>query len=379
MKIKLLSLILILMGVIVISGCVDSQAQPSTYKAPGDLYRSIFDPYAGFLNKGDYEIPAMHIGPHGPPPGMLYEGKGSAHSLRNSTLLLDENIKKAEAISAKLEPGVQYLKEQGKDVDRLESLLEEFNGLVEEAKHYRALAASSSGGEDSSPGMNEESEDGLPVESSEKEYLIQSQKSMIRANLVLKDIFEEFKRLMPGNEELNETDRLSAKGEGRVVLMGSFDLNLHLQEGEMVVMDLSPDSVINIEGNYTLDVKEGGKENVLIYRMQSEDVKISGFHNKIEGNYTHSIKDGRPGNVLIYHIQSADVEISGSRKILLLSGENITVEADGEGYAALFGNGTYSTEDADGIKTAEKWAVNSFLEEKWAQKNQDEWRIKLLR
>jgi len=326
MKIKFLSLILILMGVIVISGCVDSQAQPSTYKAPEYLYRSIFDPYAGLL-RGDYEIPSEHIGPHGPPQDMPSEGQGSTFSLRDATLLLDDNIKKAETISARLDPGVQYLREQGKDVSRLESLLEEYNGLLEEAKHYRALAASSSG-EEYSTGMNENSENGPSAESSEKEYLIQSQKSMIRANLVLKDIFEEFKRLMPGSGELNKTDRLSANGEGRVTLMGSFDLNLHLQEGEMAVMDLSPDSTINIEGNYTLE-----------------------------------IKDGRQENMLIYHIQSADVEFSGSRKMLLLSGENITIEADGEGYAAFFGNGTYSIEDAGGITKEEQWAVNSFFEE----------------
>ena len=328
MKIKLLSLILILIGAIVISGCVDSQAQPSTYKAPGDLYRSIFYPYAGLLNEGN-EIPGVHIDPHGPPQNMPSEGKGSAPPLRNATLLLDENIKKAESIYARLDPGVQYLREQGKDVSKLESLLEEYNGLIEEAKYYRALAASSSGEENSSPGMNEDSEDGLPVESSEKEHLIQSQKSMIRANLVLKDIFEEFQHLMPGNVELNETSRLSAKGEGRVTLMGIFDLNLHLQEGEMAIMELSPDSTITIEGNYTLE-----------------------------------IKDGRQENMLIYHIQSADVEISGSRKMLLLSGKNITVDADGEGYAAFFGNGTYSVEDTDGIKKEEQWAVNSFFEEK---------------
>jgi hypothetical protein len=328
MKIKFLSLILILMGVIVISGCVDSQAQPSTYKAPGDLYRSIFYPYAGILNKGD-EMPGVHTGPHGPPPGMSDESKGSARSLQDAALLLDDNIEKAEAISARLEPGVQYLRDQGKDVSRLEALLEEYNSLVEEAKHYRALAASSSGKEESSNGINEDPEDGLP-ESSEKEYLIQSQKSMIRANLVLKDIFEEFKRLMPGSGELNETDRLSAKGEGRVTLMGSFDLNLHLQGGEMAIMDLSPDSTI-----------------------------------KIEGDYTCEIKDGRQENMLVYHIQSADVEISGSRKMLLLNGENITVEAaDGEGYAAFFGNGTYSIEDTGGIKKEEQWAVNPFFEEK---------------
>lgn len=303
------------MGVIVISGCVDLQAQPSTSNAPGALYDSLFDPFG----LPGHKIPNMYIGPQVPPPESL--------SLQNATLLLDDNIKKAEAISAKLDPGVQYLREQGKDVSRLESLLEEYKSLLEEAKNYRALAASSSG-EEYSTGMNENSENGPSAESSVKEYLIQSQKSMIRANMVLKDIFDEFKRLMPGSIELKKLDRLNATGDGRVTLTGSFDLNLHLQEGEMVVMDFSPDSAINIEGNYTLE-----------------------------------IKDRRQLNMRIYHIQSADVEFSGSRKMLLLSGENITVEADGEGYAVFFGNGTYSIEDADGIMKEEQWAVNSFFEE----------------
>ncbi|WP_440948633.1 hypothetical protein ACSAZL_10615 [Methanosarcina sp. T3] len=305
-------MILIIIGVLATSGCVDSQAQPYT-KVPGDLYMSIFYPYAGLLTPHPPHHPDMDGSP----------------SLRDATLLLDGNIEKAEFIAERIEPGVQYLKEQGKDVNRLEALLEEYKGLIEEAKYYRALAASVSGEEYDISGINQASEDEPAEESSEKEYLIQSQKSMIRANLVLKDIFDEVKRLMPGSAELNETARLSAEGEGRVTLMGGFDLNLHLQKGEIAIMDLSPDSVIQIEGDYTLE-----------------------------------IKDGRQENMLIYHIRSADMEISGSQKTLLLIGENITIEADGEGYAVFFGNGTYTVEDLDGIKTTEeKWATDSFFEE----------------
>ncbi len=305
---KLLSLILILAGVLATSGCVDSQAQPITHKYQGDLYRSIFYPYAGLL-KG-YEMPG--IDSQGPHSGMP-EDYDSSRSLQDAALMLEENIKKAESMSARLEPGVQYLKDQGKDVNRLESLIEEYNGLIEEAKHYLELAEAASGEE----------------KSTEKDYLIQSQKSMVRASLVLKDIFDEFKLLMPGSEELNETDQLSATGEGRSVLMGSFDLKLHLEEGKIAVM--SPDSIINIEGDYVLEIKEGGPENV-------------------------------PENVFVYHIQSADMEVSGPRKTLLLSGENITVEADGEGYASFFGNGTYSVVNTDGMKKEEQWAADSLFD-----------------
>jgi len=331
MKIKFLPLILLIIGALAASGCIDSQAQPSNVKAPGDLYRSIFYPYAGLL-KGDYE-PGVHIIPHDPLPN-IPAGEDPSRSLRAATLLLDENIIKAEAISARLEPGIQYLRDQGKDVSRLESLLEEYNGLVEEAKKYRALAASSE--EYNSTGTDGYSEDELPAEDIQKEYLIQSQKSMIRANLVLKDIFEEFKLLMPGNIELNETEKLNAAGEGRVILIGDFDLNLQLQEGEMAVMDLSQDSRIKIKGNYLLEVKEG-----------------------------------RPEKIFVYHIKSADLEISGSRKTLLLNGENITVEAEGKGYAAFFGNGTYIVEDVNGTNRKEQWAINSFFDEQMMQKEPD--------
>ena len=64
MKIKFLSLLLILAGIILISGCVDREDQPLTYKAPGDLYRSIFYPYAELPDHGGPEIPDVH--PHDP-------------------------------------------------------------------------------------------------------------------------------------------------------------------------------------------------------------------------------------------------------------------------------------------------------------------------
>lgn len=305
LSLKLLPLILILTGVLITSGCVDSQAQPVIHTYQGDLYRSIFYPYAGLL-KGE-DMPG--IGPHGPHSG-IPEDHDSSRSLQDTALMLKENIKKAESISAKLEPGAQYLRDQGKDVSKLESLIEEYNGLVDDAKHNLELAESSSG----------------EAESTEKDYLIQSQKSMVRASLVLKDIFDEFKLLMPGSEELNETARLNATGEGRATLMGSFDLKLHLEKGEIALM--SPDSTIDIEGDYILEIKEGG-----------------------------------PDNVFVYHIQSADMEVSGPRKTILLSGENITVEADGEGYASFLGNGTYSVENTNGMKKEEQWAADSLFDQ----------------
>jgi hypothetical protein len=161
----------------------------------------------------------------------------------------------------------------------------------------------------------------------EREYLIRSQKSMIQANHVLRDIFEELQLLMPGTEELNNTSRLSAAGEGKAILMGSFTLNLHMEEGEMAIADLSRDSEIDIRGGYTFEEK-----------------------------------NDRHGRVRLYHINSADVNISGSRKTVLLSNEKITLTADGEGYVAFMGNGTYSVEEAGETVKEENWGKPFFEE-----------------
>lgn len=319
MKIKLLSLLLlILAGVIVISGCVSEEAQGFNCKAPEDLTRTIFFPYIGLLDHGESEMSGPHS--HEFPPG-----PESMHTLRGATSLLDSNIEKAENISLRLETGIESYKAEGKDVSRLETLLEEYNRLIKEAKQYRALADVAAGEENSSLTANS-SQYNDSSENMEMDYLIQSQKSMMQTNYVLRDIFEELNSLM-GSEELNNTSRLISAGEGKAILMGGFTLNLHLENGEMAIMGLSRDSEIDINGDYTFE----------------------------ENTDTHD-------TVRIYRINSADVKISGSRKTVMLNNENITLTADGEGYVAFQGNGTYSVEEAGRIVKEEKWAKPFFEE-----------------
>jgi len=327
MKIKFLSLLLIFAGIILISGCVDKEAQPLNSEAPGDpyisnLYRSIFYPYT--VDCGGPETPDMP--PQDQPPGGPHPDSESIQTLRDATSLLDSNIEKAEAISKQLEEGIRRFKAEGEDVSRLEALLEEYNLLIEEAKKYRALADAAVDEENNN--SITDSEYGSS-ENTQREYLIRSQKSMIHANHVLKEIFEEFQSVMPGSEELNSTSRLSASGEGRALLTGSFALNIHLENGVMAIPEISPDSEIYIKGDYTFEEK-----------------------------------NNRQDEVLVYHIQSADVKISGSLKTVMLSGTNITLTADGEGYSTFMGNGTYKVEDAGEIIKEENWAIPFFVEER---------------
>jgi hypothetical protein len=329
MKIKSLSLLLILTGIIIFSGCVDAGAQPLSSKAPENLYRSIFYPYVGLLDHQRHEISTSGPGvreenSHYPSEGQRYVFV--VHDLGDATFLLDRNIKKAEIISVRLEEGIQYYKAEGKDVSKLEALHEKYNLLVEDAKRYRALADAAVSEENNISIVNSGNSSS---ENARTEYLIQSQKSMIQANIILRDIFKEFQRLVPWGEEINNTSKLSAAGDGKVSLVGNFILNLHLEKGDIVIPDQSPDSEIHITGDYIFQEKTG---------MQGDVLRV-------------------------YHIDSADAKILGSRKTVLLRGSNITLNATGgEGYVVFLGSGTYRIEDTGGMIKEQKWA-NPFPEE----------------
>ena len=329
MKIKSLSLLLIFTGIIITSGCVDTGAQPLSSKAPENLYRSIFYPYVGLLDHRHLETSTSDSGvreenSHYPSEGQRYVFV--VHDLGDATFLLDRNIKKAEIISARLEEGIQYYKAEGKDVSKLEALHEKYDLLIEDAKRYRALADAVVSEENNSSIVNSGSSSS---ENARMEYLIKSQKSMIQANIVLREIFKEFQRLMPWGEEINNTSKLSAAGDGKVSLIGNFIVNLHLEKGDIAIPDLSPDSEIHMTGDYVFQEKTG---------MQGDVLRL-------------------------YHIYSADAKIRGSRKTVLLRGSNITLNATGgEGYVVLLGSGTYRIEDTGGVIKEQKWA-NPFPEE----------------
>ncbi|MDQ1251935.1 MAG: hypothetical protein QG646_1046 [Euryarchaeota archaeon] len=306
MKIKLMSLLLILAGSIISSGCFDAGAHAVSSKTTENLYQHIFYPYSELQNHrgtgiSDARIQEVHS--YNSSNRSEYE---HVHNLRHATLLLDRNIEKAELISARLEEGIRYYKTEGKDVSTLDALLNKYKLLVEEAKKYRALADSAD-----------------DEKNTRREYLIKSQKSMIQANIILKEIFEEFQRHMPGSEEINVTSRLSAAGEGRASLIGNFTLSLHLEKGVIIIPDLSPDSEVNVTGDYVFEKK-----------------------NDMQGNELNQ-----------YHILFANMNISGANKTVLLSGSNITLSAEGgDGYVLFQGNGTYKIEETDGTIKEQGWA-----------------------
>ena len=318
MKIKFFPLLLILAGIITISGCIYTEPQPLNYNAPENIYRIIFYPYAGLL---DHECQMPDVHPHD-----LSEGPGfkSVHNLKNATSILDRNIEKAEIISMHIKAGIKHHKEEGMNVDRLEILLLQYDHLIEKAKKDRALANITFNKQNSSSSMNTNLGK-YPSENIEREHLIRSQKIMIKANIILKEIFEEFHRMMPGNEELNKKFRLGATGDGKAIFVGDFTLNLHLENGNITILNPPKNVEIDIKGNYTFEEKK--------------DV-----HDKM----------------LVYNIVSADIKIPDSLQTVMLSGSNITIYAYGNGHSSLFGNGTYKIENAGKIIKEKNWAKPFF-------------------
>jgi hypothetical protein len=328
MKIKFLFMLLIFAGNVIASGCVDAGAHPFSSKTSENLYKNIFYPYSGLPNHRGTEISDTRTQEVDPYDSSNRSGYEHVHNLRHATFLLDRSIEKAEIISTRLEEGIQHYKAEGKDVSKLETLLKEYNLFVEDAKKYRTLADSAVAEERNSSITNSDLKN-HSSENTRREYLIRSQKSMIQANIVLKEIFNEFQRLMPGSEEINVTSRLSATGDGRASLVGNFTLKLHLERGDIAIPDLSPDSEINMTGEYVFEKKTDMQENVLN----------------------------------LYHILFADMKISGSRKTVLVRGSNITLTAaGGEGYVLFQGNGTYRIEESDGTIKEHNWA-NPFPKE----------------
>lgn len=324
MKIRVLLLPFILVSII-ISGSIDAQSKHFFDKDQEHLYETGFSPCGKLLNhrvSTDHNL--SHVHPYHRLSLFPFLGRHprtleSPHNTKNATYLLDRNIEKAERISGQLEIRIQQYKAEGKDVSRLETSLGKYNLLVKEAKEYRALANSSTNSGNNSSIINLNLAKNSS-ETSELQYLIKSQKKMIQASHALKDIFKEFRQLMPGSEELNSTSHLNATGKGRAFLKGNFTLNMHMEKGEIAIPYLTPDSEIDIKGDYTFEKKD-------------------------------KVRD----EMRVYYIQSADVKISGSDKTVMLRGANITLTADGEGYATFVGNGTYRIENMSGIKREQNW------------------------
>ncbi|ADE36097.1 hypothetical protein [Methanohalophilus mahii] len=208
---------------------------------------------------------------------------------------VENYLDKADSISERLESEIENLNESGVDTTEAEQMLDQYNSLVEDASEFRELAL------DDEQGSSES-----------LAYMQQSVNATRQANDVLRDILEFLKDHRQGFADLSEDTNVSAQGNGTAVLSGIFNVSLSATDAKLVVKDLAGDATIEIDGEYE--------------RITPEE----------------SMGRGTPAAV--YLDFTGDAHINGSRLTMMVSGENISIDAEGQGSTVFSGEGTYSTD-----------------------------------
>ncbi|APH38117.1 hypothetical protein [Methanohalophilus halophilus] len=203
-------------------------------------------------------------------------------------------IDRADSISERLESEIERLNESGVNTTEVELMLESYNTLIENASEYREMAL------DAEQGSSES-----------LAYMQQSVNATRQANDVLRDILEFLKDHRQGFANLSEDTNVSAQGNGTAVLSGNFDISLSATDAKLVVKDLAGDSTIEMNGEYE--------------RITPEE----------------SMGRGTPAAV--YLDFTGDAHVNGSRLTMMVSGENISIDAEGTGSTVFTGEGTYTT------------------------------------
>ncbi|WP_462272106.1 hypothetical protein [Methanohalophilus sp.] len=202
-------------------------------------------------------------------------------------------IDKADSISERLESEIERLNESGVNTTEAELMVEDYNTLIENASEYRELAL------DAEQGSSES-----------LAYMQQSVDATRQANDVLRDIMEFLKDHRQGFANFSEDTNISANGNGTAVLSGNFDINLSTTDAKLVVKDLAGDATIEMDGEYE--------------RITPEE----------------SMGRGTPAAV--YLDFTGHAHINGSRLTMMVSGENISIDATGTGSTVFTGEGTYN-------------------------------------
>ncbi|RSD34522.1 MAG: hypothetical protein CI953_816, partial [Methanohalophilus sp.] len=211
-------------------------------------------------------------------------------------------IDKADSISERIESEIGRLNGSGVDTTEVELMLERYNTLIENASEYREMAL----------GAEQGSSESLA-------YMQQSVDATRQANDALRNILQFLKDHRQGFANLSEDTNVSANGNGTAVISGNFDINLSVTDAKLVVKDLAGDATIEMDGEYE--------------RITPEE----------------SMGRGTPATV--YLDFTGDAHINGSRLTMMVSGENISIDATGTGSTVFTGEGTYTT-DSDTMQWA---------------------------
>jgi hypothetical protein len=221
---------------------------------------------------------------------------------------LEDNIIKAESISYRLGEFTSLMKSEGNDVERMETLLREYNLLVEDARMNFELA----------------NDQEYASDMTKQEYLDLSFKSIMRSNMLLKNIFDEHKPYMSRNIVFVENTSFIAKGSGMVMLSGDFDVNLSVTNGNM--------SYGNIKNDFHIKFEDDAKPSAI------------------------SFPDARQ-KMISYENINGNISFSGSNYDFVVFGENMSMFSSGTGRAQFFGKGYYEFNNVNEPRVNQTWAL----------------------
>lgn len=201
---------------------------------------------------------------------------------------VENHIAKSNSISNRLQTEISQLEDEEEKAE-LEELLEEYNAKI-------ALAESL-------------------LESGDIRGAIDATQD---ANDILREILDEMKESRDGYVSMTGEGALNAEGNGTIVLSGQFNVTISATDAMLVIKDLAGDADINVDG--------------ASYDIVNEE--IDGCCAYIYDNFT--------GEALI----------NGTRLTVMVSGEDLTVFAEGTGSASLSGEGTYQVGEGDEMEFA---------------------------
>jgi hypothetical protein len=146
-------------------------------------------------------------------------------------MFLEDNIKKSEAMTNRLDDLILRLRGKDHNISELEQMVDDYSLSVNKSRKYLKMAQNSS------------------TSSTENVYLTLSQKHIIQANSELKYIFDKVKTYLPGNVRISNNETLVAEGSGVVFLSGHLDVVFSMSNGTFSVVDFAGDLNMNTDDN----------------------------------------------------------------------------------------------------------------------------------
>ncbi|TQD24957.1 hypothetical protein [Methanolobus vulcani] len=152
----------------------------------------------------------------------------------NEESFLEDNIDKSESMVLRLENASQELENKGNDVSDLKGMITYYSHLVSESRSYLEMANSAYS------------------EDEKQKFLGLSRESIIKANSELKPILDEMKEYLPGPVIL-ENNTLNAQGSGVAILSGDLEMSFFLTEGKFSVVDFDGNMIIDMDADYSME------------------------------------------------------------------------------------------------------------------------------